>query len=33
MMTVVADTNVAVVANGQSPQASEDCVETCIEEA
>ena len=30
-MTVVADTNVAVVANGQSPQASEDCIETCID--
>lgn len=30
-MTVVADTNVAVVANGQSPQASEDCMETCID--
>ncbi len=31
MMTVVADTNVAVVANGLSEQASEDCVETCAE--
>ena len=31
IMTVVADTNVAVVANGQSPQASEDCVEICID--
>ena len=30
-MTVVADTNVAVVANGLSEQASEDCVETCAE--
>ena len=29
-MTVVADTNVAVVANGQSPQASEDSIETCV---
>ena len=32
MMTVVADTNVAVVANGLSEQASEDCVETCAEQ-
>ena len=31
MMTVVADTNVAVVANGLSEQASEDCVEICAE--
>ena len=31
MMTVVADTNVAVVANALSEQASEDCVETCAE--
>ena len=30
-MTVVADTNVAVVANALSEQASEDCVETCAE--
>ena len=28
---VVADTNVAVVANALSEQASEDCVETCAE--
>ena len=30
-MAVVADTNVAVVANALSEQASEDCVETCAE--
>ena len=30
-MTVVVDTNVAVVANGRSEQASRDCVITCIE--
>ena len=30
MMAVIVDTNVAVVANGQSPQASPNCVETCI---
>ena len=30
-MTVVADTNVAVVADGLSEQASEDCMETCAE--
>ena len=29
-MMVVVDTNVAVVANGQSPQASSNCVDTCI---
>ena len=29
-MAVIVDTNVAVVANGQSPQASSSCVETCI---
>ena len=28
---VVVDTNVAVVANALSEQASEDCVETCAE--
>ena len=31
IMMVVADTNVAVVANALSEQASEDCVETCAE--
>ena len=30
MMVVIVDTNVAVVANGQSPQASPNCVDTCI---
>ena len=30
-MTAVVDTNVAVVANGQSQQASPDCVITCVE--
>ena len=30
MMAVIVDTNVAVVANGQSPQASPNCVDTCI---
>ena len=30
-MTVVVDTNVAVVANDKSEQASPDCVITCIE--
>ena len=29
-MAVIVDTNVAVVANGQSPQASSNCVDTCI---
>ena len=29
-MMVIVDTNVAVVANGKSAQASEECVETCI---
>ena len=29
-MAVIVDTNVAVVANGQSPQASPDCIDTCI---
>ena len=29
-MAVIIDTNVAVVANGQSPQASSSCVDTCI---
>ena len=29
-MTVIVDTNVAVVANGKSAQASEDCEQTCI---
>ena len=29
-MAVIVDTNVAVVANGQSPQASPNCVDTCI---
>ena len=29
-MAVIVDTNVAVVANGQSPQASSSCVDTCI---
>ena len=30
MMAIIVDTNVAVVANGQSPQASPNCVDTCI---
>ena len=30
MMAVIVDTNVAVVANGQSRQASPNCVDTCI---
>ena len=30
MMVVIVDTNVAVVANGQSSQASPNCVDTCI---
>ena len=30
MMAVIVDTNVAVVANGQSLQASPNCVDTCI---
>lgn len=30
-MTVVVDTNVAVVANGRSQQASANCIHTCIE--
>ena len=30
-MTVIVDTNVVVVANGRSEQASSDCVETCGE--
>ena len=30
-MTVVVDTNVPKVANGFSEQASEDCVEICVE--
>ncbi len=29
-MAVIVDTNVAVVANGQSPQASSSCVDICI---
>ena len=29
-MMVIVDTNVAVVANGKSEQASEECVDTCI---
>ena len=29
-MAVIVDTNVPVVANGQSPQASPNCVDTCI---
>ena len=29
-MAVIVDTNVAVVANGQSPQASSSCIDTCI---
>ena len=32
MMKVIVDTNVPLVANGQADQASEDCVETCIDE-
>ena len=31
MIAVIVDTNVAVVANGRSEQASEACVETCID--
>jgi len=31
MMPVVVDTNVPVVANGQSEQASEECVMACVE--
>ena len=31
MMTVIVDTNVALVASGRSAQASPDCVETCAE--
>ena len=31
MMAVIVDTNVAVVANGQSSQASPACVDTCID--
>ena len=31
MMTVVVDTNVPKVANGFSEQASEECVEICVE--
>ena len=31
MMTVIVDTNVPKVANGFSEQASEDCVEICVE--
>ena len=30
MMAVIVDTNVAVVANGESSQASPNCVDTCI---
>ena len=30
MMVVIVDTNVAVVANGRSSQASPNCVDTCI---
>lgn len=30
-MVVIVDTNVVVVANGRSEQASADCVETCAE--
>lgn len=30
-MTVVVDTNVPVVANGESEQASADCMEICAE--
>lgn len=32
MPAVVVDTNVAVVANGKTPQASDDCVLACIRE-
>ncbi len=32
MMKVIVDTNVPLVANGRADQASEDCVETCIDE-
>ena len=31
MMKVIVDTNVPLVANGKADQASEDCVETCID--
>lgn len=31
-MKVIVDTNVPLVANGKADQASEDCVETCIDE-
>ena len=31
MMKVIVDTNVPLVANGRADQASEDCVETCID--
>ena len=31
-MKVIVDTNVPLVANGQADQASEDCVEICIDE-
>ena len=31
-MKVIVDTNVPLVANGRADQASEDCVETCIDE-
>ena len=31
-MKVIVDTNVPLVANGKAEQASEDCVETCIDE-
>ena len=31
-MKVIVDTNVPLVANGRAEQASEDCVETCIDE-
>ena len=31
MITVIVDTNVAWVASGFSEQASEDCVEICVE--
>lgn len=30
MMVMIVDTNVAVIANGQSMQASPNCVDTCI---
>lgn len=32
MMKVIVDINVSLVANGRADQASEDCVETCIDE-